>query len=354
MTPTVSVIMAAYNGATLLPETLRSLEAQTFTDWELVVVDDCSTDGSFELLRDWPDPRVRALRSPANGGPVRARNLALEHARGRYVAGLDHDDLCRPDRLRRQVAHLDAHGDVVALGTAAAFLEDGRRRTPNDAPNTTPALIEWLLRIENPLVWSTMMIRTDVAKRLRPFTRTDRLYAEDFDLYNRLLAHGRIARLDAVLLDYRIHGAAASQRFTATMHEGAERTLLEIHEPLFGADAPAAAALIVRHLMLFEPVPDRATLAALGDAVARAQAHFLATRPVDAEDARLIRWETARRWTRVGRTALRSGALSLADLWAVRPPELGLGLAGVEALLTSRAVGAARRLRRTLGQTLAA
>lgn len=354
MTATVSVVMAAYNGAAHLPETLRSLEAQSFTDWELVVVDDCSTDGTFELLQAWPDPRLRLFRSPANGGPVRARNQALEQARGRYVAGLDQDDLCRPDRLRRQVAHLDAHDDLVALGTASTFLEDGRRRMPNDSPNTTPALIEWLLRIENPLIWSSMMIRTEIARRLRPFTRTDRLYAEDFDLYNRLLGHGRIARLDAVLLDYRIHGQAASQRFTDTMHEGAERTLVEIHEPLFGADVARAAALIARHLMLFQPVPDRATLRALGDVVARAQAHYLATRPVDAEDARLIRWETARRWTRIGRAGLRSGTLTLADLWAVRPPQLGLGLAGVESLLMSSAVGAARRLGRSFGQTLAA
>lgn len=344
MTPAVSVIMAAYNGADLLPETLRSLEAQTFNDWELVVVDDCSTDGTFALLQGWPDPRVRAFRSPANGGPVRARNLALEHARGRYVAGLDHDDLCRPDRLRRQIAYLDANPDTVALGTAAAFLENGRRRTPNDAPNTTPALVEWLLRIENPLVWSSMMIRTDVARRFRPFTNSDRLYAEDFDLYHRLLGHGRVARLDKVLVDYRVHGGSVSQRFAERMHQSAGEVLVGVHEPCFGRDAPHAAVLIVQHLMLFEPVPDRATLAMLGDVIARALDHYLATRSVDAEDQRLIRWETARRWARVGRAGLRTGALTLADLAAVRPP--GLGRADVEPLLFSRAVGAARRLLR--------
>ncbi len=81
--PTVSVIMAAYNGAAWLPETLQSLAAQTFPDFEVLVVDDCSTDDTRDLVASWPDARVRLIALGANGGPVRARNRAVAEARGR-------------------------------------------------------------------------------------------------------------------------------------------------------------------------------------------------------------------------------------------------------------------------------
>ena len=92
--PAVSVIMAAYNGADLLPATLATLQKQSFTDFEVIVVDDCSKDSTREVLRAWPDPRVRMIALAENGGPVRARNRAFAEARGRYIAGLDQDDLC--------------------------------------------------------------------------------------------------------------------------------------------------------------------------------------------------------------------------------------------------------------------
>lgn len=343
MTPVVTVLMAAYNGEALLPETLRSLEAQTYRDWELVVVDDRSTDGTAAMLEAWPDPRVRLVRAEVNGGPVVARNLGLRHARGRYIAALDHDDLCRPERLARQVAFLDAHPDMVAVGTAAAFLTEDRTREADHSAVTTPALIGWLLRIENPLVWSSMMIRRDAALKLEPFTRPEILYAEDFDLYHRLSRLGGIARLDEVLVEYRVHAGGVSKRFADVMRTNAVTVLSQAHAALFGERASRVAELLIEHVTLRETVPDRATLAELGEAIGRAQAHYLVSRPVSAEDQRLIRWETARRWARIGRAGLRSGTLSLSDLVSVRPDHLGLGYEGLDSLMLSRAVGGARR-----------
>lgn len=341
--PTVSVLMAVYNGAALLPETLRSLSAQTLTDWELIAVDDASNDGTAALLADWPDRRIRLVQAPVNGGPVLARNLGLRSATGRYVAALDHDDPCRPERLARQVAWLDARPDVVAAGTAARFLHaDGFARDADHPSVTSPALIGWLLQIENPLVWSTMMIRRDAALRLDPFTRVERIYAEDFDLYHRLARLGPIGRVDAALVDYRVHAGGLSKRFETEMLAGASRVLADAHRPVFGDTTERVAGLIARHVMLRETVPDRATLAELGAAIGRAQAHHLALTAPARDDRRLIRWETARRWARIGRAGLRSGTLTLSDLVAVRPDHLGLGYEGLDSLLVSRAVGGAR------------
>ncbi|WP_254606509.1 glycosyltransferase family 2 protein [Sphingomonas bacterium] len=341
-TPAVSVVMAAYNGAMFIEETLASLGAQTLTDWEAVIVDDRSTDDTLAVLRAWPDPRVRVIAAERNGGPVVARNIAFAAARGRYVAGLDHDDLCRPERFARQVAYLDRHPAVVLAGSAAAALCDGQVTSLPHPPVTTPALIEWLLRIENPLVWSSVMMRRDVARRLDPFTRPDLVCAEDFDFYHRLARFGRITRLDDELTVYRQHRGGMSKRLVDAMHASATRVLTGAYGPVLGEEAGAAAALVVRHVMAQAPVPDRATLGRLGAVLVALQEEFLASRDADGEDVRLIRWETARRWARIGRAALRTGGIDLVDAMAVRPDHVGLGYAGPEQLIWSRLVGRAR------------
>ncbi|MFW2851522.1 glycosyltransferase family 2 protein [Sphingomonas sp. TX0543] len=345
--PTVSVIMAAYNGAALIGETLESLAAQTLGDFEAIVVDDCSTDDTLAMLRAWPDARVRVIALAENGGPVRARNRAFAEARGRYVAALDQDDLCRPERFARQVAYLDAHPEVALVGSDTAVLRDGAIRAPRHPANTTARLTEWLLRIENPLVWSSVMIRAQIARGLEPFTRPELLYAEDFDLYHRIARLGRVARIDADLLIYRQHGGGASQRFVDTMSASATRVLADSYAELFGDGAHDAAALVVSNLMGRAPPPDRATLRRLGEVMVALQQDFLARHACDAQDIRLIRWETARRWAAVARAGLRAGSLTLGDALSVRPPHLGLGYAGFEELVVSRFVGGVRRLRQT-------
>lgn len=343
--PAVSVVMAAYNGASLIRETLDSLAAQTFADFEVVIVDDRSTDDTVAVIRAYDDPRIRLIESEANQGPVRARNRAFAAARGRYIAGLDQDDLCRPTRFARQVAYLDAHPDTVVVGTAAAILERGAVVAGRLPPVTTPAMVEWLLWVMNPLVWSSVMIRADAARTLVPFTRPDQLYAEDFDLYHRLSKLGRIARLDEELLVYRSHTGGASQRFTETMSASAATILTARYAGVF-TDAEARAAAIVRHVMLRQPVPDRETLAYLGETLSILQQHFLGLGQIDRDSRKLIRWETARLWGRIHQVALKSGNITLGDAVAVRPDHLGLGHAGVESLLLSSALGRARAARR--------
>lgn len=345
--PAVSVLIPAYNGAGFIEETLASLSAQTFRDWEAIVVDDCSLDDTRAVVAAWPDQRVRLVCNAVNSGPVVTRNHALTQARGRYIAALDQDDLCLPDRFARQVAYLDAHPEVALLGTAANFLCEGVVGPSNYAAVTTPALIAWLTRIVNPLVWSTVMMRGEVARTLDPFTRPEILYAEDFDLYRRVQAFGAIARLDEPLLLYRQHAGGASKRFIDTMRASAAAVLADAHADLLGERAAAIAILLVRHVMGGDPVPDRATLATLGDAIGTIQERFLAERTIAPDDLALIRWETAQRWGRIGRAGLRTGTMGLTDVLAVRPAHLGLGYAGLHDLVVSGMIGGARRNRRT-------
>lgn len=343
--PTVSVIMATYNGAALLPETLASLQAQTFADWELVAVDDGSRDDSVAVLRSVGDPRVRVIESAVNGGPVVARNRAFAAARGRYVAGLDQDDLCLPDRFARQVAWLDANPGTVLVSTATECLLDGRV-VPGQWPRPLiPGLIDWLMLVQNPLVWSSVLFRADAARQLDPFERPECRYVEDFDLYHRLRAFGRIDQIDTVLTRYRQHAGGASQVFSGTMTAHAETLLRDRHRALMGDRAPDIAGLLVRYVMGRAPIGDRALLRRLFEGIAVLRARF-GEGACDAETRAAVDREISRLWWRLCRAGIRSGRLKLRDAIAARPDAAALADAQPADLLASGMIGAVRALRR--------
>ncbi len=295
--PTVSVVMATYNGAAKLKETLDSLFSQTLTDFELIAVDDCSTDGTRDILRSFTDQRIKIRSTPVNSGPVRARNLAVTSATGRYIAALDQDDISLPHRLARQVACLDAQPKVVALGTAARRLVDGRLIQDRLGTNTTPGFIRWMLHVMNPLVWSSVMLRKSAVEKLDVFSRQERLFAEDFDLYHRLSAHGEIARLDEVLTTYRWHQGGASSTSATQMIASAGAVLEDAYRPWFGSGATRAARLVNHHIAARQPAPDRATflelrriLSVLSEAFSREYLPDQATRElISAQTNRILR-----------------------------------------------------------------
>lgn len=344
--PTVSVIMAAYNGAALLGETLESLRAQRFEDWELVAVDDCSKDDSVAVLRGFGDPRVRVIVSETNGGPVMARNRAFAEARGRYIAALDQDDLCLPERFAKQVAFLDANPETVLVSTAAKLLEDGKVTSGQWVRPLTPGLIDWLMLVQNPIVWSSVMFRADAARRLDPFERPAMRYVEDFDLYHRLREFGRLAQIDEELMLYRVHPGGASNQFNATMRDHAESLLIERHHAWLSERAPLVAGLLVRHVMAREPVPDEPTLRRLFRGIAVLREAFGERPDADAGTLALVDREISRLWWRLCRAGVRSGRIALPLALAGRPRAVSLGEGKVGDLLVSQAIGGVRALRR--------
>ena len=121
MSARVSVLLAVHNGGEYLHEAVDSVLAQTYEDFELLLVDDASTDGAVDSLA--PDTRIRVLRNERNLGQIPSLNRGLQAALGEYVARLDHDDLCFPRRLERQVDLLDSHPAVALAATWADIVE---------------------------------------------------------------------------------------------------------------------------------------------------------------------------------------------------------------------------------------
>lgn len=186
--------MPAYNAEATLAETLRSVAGQTYGDWEAVVADDRSEDGTAAAAEDIDD-RIRVVRSPDNLGPAGARNLAVEHASGELLALLDADDLWLPEYLNQQVALYDqARGGGRRVGIVAcdAYLETGGRRLPRTYAQTYGSPegidVERLLQ-ENPVYVSALFARA-VLDEVGPFA-VETFGSEDHDLWLRILESGR-------------------------------------------------------------------------------------------------------------------------------------------------------------------
>lgn len=185
--PRVSVLMPVYNGARFLESAVRSVLDQTFTDFELVAVDDGSSDKTPRILAELAarDGRIRVIRQ-ANTGIVGALNNGLAECRGAYVARMDGDDLCLPDRFAEQVAHLDANPGCVLVGGLAELIDEhgATRGIVAGGPHRMTRLDVFPPRIAvsiHPLV----MIRRAALEAIGGY-RADFPHAEDYDLYIRL------------------------------------------------------------------------------------------------------------------------------------------------------------------------
>ncbi|TRZ87059.1 glycosyltransferase [bacterium] len=204
--PRVSVITCAYNGERFLDQAIESILAQTYADFEYIVVDDASTDGSPAIIARYAgqDARLIALRNPVNLNPSGALNRALQVARGDYLAILDQDDLAYPERLARQVAFLDTHPEVGVIGAQVLILDpNGRPLRPMAFPTTT-ALSRWHILFGSPVLHSAAMMRRALVAQAGGYSEKQ-WYVNDYLLLATLLSSTAIANLPDTLTSYRRH-----------------------------------------------------------------------------------------------------------------------------------------------------
>lgn len=209
MNPTVTVLMPAYNRATLIRHAIESVLSQTFRDFELLVIDDHSTDETAAVVAGYRDARIRLVRQDENLGPARTRNHGFELARGAYIAILDSDDMAVPSRLARQVRFLEANPAIGEVGGWIRAIgpqgERGRVKHLPSAPRAIRAQMPWRCGIAH----TTVMIRAQLARRLR--YDPDFSLSQDYDLHVRLLNGHDIANIPAVLSYKRTHPAQISR-----------------------------------------------------------------------------------------------------------------------------------------------
>ena len=207
-TPKISVLLPVYNGLPFLREAVESILGQTFSDFELLVIDDGSTDGSTAYLEALADPRLRLFRR-AHTGLIPGLNFGLAEARTDLIARMDADDVARPERLQRQWEYMNHHPEVVLLGTRVQVIDGiGRLLGPEaDLPIGHPDIVARFTqpRKMNPLVHPSVMFRREAALRCGGY-RDDFPVAEDSDLWRRMARIGRLHILAEPLLLLRKHG----------------------------------------------------------------------------------------------------------------------------------------------------
>jgi glycosyltransferase involved in cell wall biosynthesis len=201
--PTVSVILPFFRNP-LVAEAVSSILAQTFVDFELIAIDDCSGNGVADLLRGISDPRLRLVEREVNGGENATRNHGISLARGKYVAFQDHDDFSYPGRLAAQVEYLESHPDVLGCGTACHY---GDEKVHHTAPEETRELL-WSMIFNNHVMFPTVMVRTEVAQR-HPFGNM--VATDDYRWLFEVLAEGKFANLPEILFHYRMQPTSLSR-----------------------------------------------------------------------------------------------------------------------------------------------
>jgi glycosyltransferase involved in cell wall biosynthesis len=202
--PRVTVFVPAYDRARYIADTVRSVLAQTFADFELLVVDDGSTDRTAEIVAGFEDPRVRLERNGANRGIPYTRNRGLELARGAYLAVLDSDDLMLPGRLAAQVAFLDRHPGHLAIGAWSRMVDaQGRALRGVKRQPVADADVQAHLLFRCCINNRTLMART-AAWRAHAY-RAEFPRCQDYDLLVRAAPHGALANLPRVLVLGRQH-----------------------------------------------------------------------------------------------------------------------------------------------------
>ncbi len=208
-TPSISVLLPCRNAAATLDEALASLVAQTFADFEIVAVDDGSSDETATLLDEWRkrDDRIRAVCTPP-GGIVAALDTAATHARGDVLARMDADDIAAPERLERQVAFLDDHSELAACGSRVRYVptslvRDGARRYEEWINGVvTWEQMERDLFVECPIPHPTLVMRRATFEEVGGYR--DVGWPEDYDLVLRLWVSGYgFGKVPEVLLEWR-------------------------------------------------------------------------------------------------------------------------------------------------------
>lgn len=208
MAPLVSILMPVFNTAPYLREAMDSMLAQTFADFELIVLNDCSPDNAEEILDTYDDPRIVRYRGEKNVGLANVLNVGIGMARGTYIARMDSDDISLPNRLQVQVDYLEAHPGIDLVSVAMQLFGAKEEVWIREQD---PEKVKVNALFQSPVLHAASVWRKDSFERHRLRFRQEMVPAEDYDLWTRALAKGlKLVNLPEVLYRYRMHPTQAT------------------------------------------------------------------------------------------------------------------------------------------------
>ena len=259
--PKVTVFIPVYNRDKFIGETIESVLAQSYTDFELLIVDDGSTDRTIEVIQSYQDPRIRLKTHGKNLGIPATRNKGLAHARGQYIAILDSDDLAHPERLTKQVSFLDQNPDYVQIGTWCQMIDEhsNKLRRVRKQPTSYQDVHAHLL-FRCALTNRSIMGRTHIFQEYGYHPDFPR--CQDYDLHVRLSKKFKMGNLPEYLVYGRIHDQQITQH-TQEIGNKKKKEIVERQLQQLGIsynDQDLAHHLVLSRIRKSHFIPDTAYL----------------------------------------------------------------------------------------------
>ncbi|MFE3869511.1 glycosyltransferase family 2 protein [Flavobacterium sp. LS2P90] len=206
--PKITVLLPVYNCELYVQTAVESILNQTYTDFEFLIIDDASTDATVALIKKLEDSRIQLIEKPINSGYTNSLNYGLQMAKGKYIARMDGDDISFPERFAKQIAYLETHPEVVVCGTTYKIIGNNKPITLPENHEAIKLGLLWGNCISHPSV----MIRKKILDEYSIKYDTSKEPAEDYDMWVRLLAVGKLHNLQEVLLEYRLYGNQVSRK----------------------------------------------------------------------------------------------------------------------------------------------
>ncbi|MEO8678749.1 MAG: glycosyltransferase [Vicinamibacterales bacterium] len=299
MEPDVTVLMPVYNGERHLRAAIDSILSQTHHNFELVIVDDGSSDGSAGIVSSYRDARIRAVGLGQNVGLANALNEGLRHARAALIARQDQDDLAEPRRLERQLKFLKERPEVALVGSQGMAISEAGVATGIVRRPVGRDSIRWFSLFDNPFIHTSVVFRASIVREVGGYDHAYDPFSQDYDLWGRVMQDHVVANLDESLVRYRVSDSSVigamrtdardsdkQRRFDAILREltlrQARRVLGEaavtdedgsllagLVRGLAGDQVPAFLALFERLLEIFTQRFDRAGSPDFGRTLAR-------------------------------------------------------------------------------------
>lgn len=202
--PIVTVLMAVYNGEKCLKHTIESILNQTFKHFEFLIIDDCSTDRTIEVVKSYKDERIIIYKNENNIGQTKSLNRGLKLARGKYLARIDADDVSLPMRLERQVKYIEDNTKIILVGTAGFYYDDsGKVISIANMPDSMSAM-KAMIFFASPILHVSVLMRREKICQLGGYNESYDILA-DYELWSRLIQNNfQMVNIKEVLVGYRI------------------------------------------------------------------------------------------------------------------------------------------------------
>jgi len=334
--PAVSIIVCAYKSGRKILPTIRSILDQSFSQFELIVIDDASKDDTSEIVRSVQDERIKLVVNENNLGVVASRNLGVGIAKGKYIAHCDHDDTWKKTKLEKQVSFLERNPDYGLVSTSIAKFQDGKLFSSGESKDRSSDYLAWSLLVDSTFAHSAIMYRRDLIEAQGIQYDTALTFADDWDMFFKIAKCSKIGSIPEPLTEYRLHESNWSNLAASEMCSGGKQVLhREINSWLNNEVDFADANLYFDSIVSGVPCSTVEDLIRVGTILNKLKLSYIeSVKPSKQEREQIFQCAERYWWKVVAQSSNKLGPLSIKQYWAEKTPGSKSGSIGIRALLT--------------------